>query len=366
LPGSLDRPGQSHAPDQPEANEVPRQLRSSPSRPDLPTIAENSDDTDRLAARDRPEHWSKAELRQRLEHLPPGHPSSLHWDDPDDSRIETPGELDDPKRDADASSGLDNPDGPADAVSRNYWSEASRFQQASADHMRRWPNERVAPAQDRTGDPDGSWHGEGARYLNPDQHAQAREVIDAVQQTGEKLTEHLGEAERENLHGGWLEGLEFRLKSEERLKEKIADLLETGAPDAPTEEVVRQIPDAIRYTFCAKPENYKDVYWDIQERLQEHGHEMYYSENHWTDTQYKGINTRWITPEGQRFEVQFHTSESFHAKQTITHASYERLRNPLTRDEERQELMAFQQEVCSWIATPEGVTDIPNHRKEDR
>jgi hypothetical protein len=360
VPGSLDRPGQ------PEADDAPRQLRSASPRPDLPTITESSDATDRLADRGRPERWSKADLRQRLEHLPPGHPSSPQGDDPNDDGIEARYTLDDPKHGRDARSGLDNSGHPADVIKRNYWSEVPRFQQASADHMSRWPDERVATAPDRSRDPDGSWRGNGARYLNPDQHAQAREVIGGVARIGEKLTEHLGNAERENPHGGWLEGLEFRLKSQERLKEKIADLLEASAPDAPTEKVVRQIPDAIRYTFCAEPENYRDVYWDIKERLQERGHEMYYSENHWADTQYKGINTRWITPEGQRFEVQFHTAESFHAKQAITHRSYERLRNPLTKDEERQELMAFQQEVCAWIAAPEGATDIPNYRKEDR
>ena len=104
------------------------------------------------------------------------------------------------------------------------------------------------------------------------------------------------------------------------------------------------------------------VYWDIKERLETSGYTMYYSDNHWSDTQYKGINTRWTTSEGQRFEVQFHTPESFHAKQKITHASYERLRNPLTGDGERRELMTFQQEVCSWITVPEGVADIPNYR----
>jgi hypothetical protein len=346
VPGSLDRPGQPHAPDQPEANDAARQLRSAPSRPDLPTVAENSDESDRLATNERPGRWSKAELRQRLEHLPRGHPSSLGNDNPNSDE------------------GI--PDHLADAPKRNYWSEVPRFQQASADYMRRWPDERVASPPDRSRDPDGSWRGDGTRYLDPDQHEQAREVIAGVHQTEENLTEHLGEAQRENPHGGLLVGLEHRLKSEERLKEKIADLIDTGAPDAPTEEIARQIPDAIRYTFCAEPEKYCYLYWDIKERLQERGHEMYYSENHWADTQYKGINTRWITPEGQRFEVQFHTPESFHAKQTITHASYERLRNPLTKDEERQELMAFQQEVCLWIAAPDGVTDIPNHRKEDR
>ena len=38
-----------------------------------------------------------------------------------------------------------------------------------------------------------------------------------------RLTEHFGEAERENAYGGWLEGLEHCLKGEERLKEKVAE-----------------------------------------------------------------------------------------------------------------------------------------------
>ena len=94
---------------------------------------------------------------------------------------------------------------------------------------------------------------------------------------------------------------------------------------------------------------------------------MIYSKNHWRDDpEYKGINTRWVTPEGQRFEVQFHTAESFHAKQQVTHKSYERIRNPLTQDEERRELEAFQREVCSWITVPEGVRDIPDYHRKGR
>jgi hypothetical protein len=91
---------------------------------------------------------------------------------------------------------------------------------------------------------------------------------------------------------------------------------------------------------------------------------MIYSENHWRDDpEYKGVNTRWVTPEGQRFE-QFHTSESFHAKQQVTHGSYERLRNPLTLDDERGELQAFQRDVCSRIAVPEGAAAIPSYRRK--
>ena len=68
-----------------------------------------------------------------------------------------------------------------------------------------------------------------------------------------------------------------------------------------------------------RPETYTQGYYDIKERLESLGYEMYQSKNSWDDAEYKGINTRWVTPEGQRFEVQFHTPESFHAKQYVTH-----------------------------------------------
>ena len=54
------------------------------------------------------------------------------------------------------------------------------------------------------------------------------------------------------------------------------------------------------------------------------GYQMTYSKNHWLDDpQYKGINSRWETPDGGRFELQFHTQESFYAKEVLTHRSYD-------------------------------------------
>jgi len=105
---------------------------------------------------------------------------------------------------------------------------------------------------------------------------------------------------------------------------------------------------------------------EIKEGLERCGYEMYYSENHWSNPEYKGINSRWITADGQRFEVQFHTTESFHAKHEVTHKAYERLRDPATSDSERLELRAFQREVSSWIPIPPRAAVIPDYKKEDR
>jgi len=182
-----------------------------------------------------------------------------------------------------------------------------------------------------------------------------------VRQTEKGLTSRMAETQHDNPCGGWLEGLEHRRKEDNRVKEKIAELLKR-MPDQTVENVVQALPDVIRYTFCFESENYAAGYWDIKNRMEGKGYSMIYSKNHWRDDpEYKGINTRWVTEEGQRFEVQFHTRESYYAKQHVTHKSYERLRSLLTQDEERRELRSFQREVCLWISVPEDATAIPDY-----
>jgi hypothetical protein len=335
VPRPPDRLAQSPGPDRPVAADVPAERR------DLPA----ADATDRLAVGREPDRWSKADLRKRLERLPPGHPSSVSGDEPDANERHDPRLADEPKRD--------------------YWSEVPRFSRAWADHVRSWPAERLATEVDRSKDPAGSWRGDGNQYLDPEQQAQANEVIASVARTEKKITEHMKQVERDNACDGWLEGLPHRLKGEERLKEKIAEKIQ-HEPDRTPTEAGREINDAIRYTFCFEQSVYASGYWDIKQRLESSGYRMIYSENHWRgDPEYKGINSRWVTPESQRFEVQFHTAESYHAKQHVTHSAYERDRNPLTRRSERREIEAFQQDVCAFIAVPDDAYKIPDYKEED-
>jgi len=219
---------------------------------------------------------------------------------------------------------------------------------------------------DRSRDPAGSWRGDGNQYLSPEQHARAKDEIINVREREAALTKQMGDVQRENSYGGWLEGLAHRRKGDDRLKEKIANELGITPAMKPADAISR-LNDAIRYTFCFEPANYSDGYQDVKQRLEASEYQMVYSKNHWRDDpEYKGINTRWVTSDGQRFEVQFHTAESYEAKQHITHKSYERLRNPLTQDDERVELEAFQREVCLWIKVPGGADDILDYGTEGR
>jgi hypothetical protein len=253
--------------------------------------------------------------------------------------------------------------GPDETDQRSYWDEVPRFRDMWADHDRRWPAEQ-RPAADGSADPPGSYRSDGGFYLNPERHAETIAAIGRIQETESGISANVRATEQQNGYGGWLEGFERRIKGEDRLKEKVAEGLDTIGPDARPEEILAQVPDAIRYTFCVRPETYTRTYYDIKARLESLGYEMYQSKNSWNDAEYKGINTRWVIPEGQRFEIQLHTPESFHAKQYVTHRAYERIRNPLTSDAERSELETFQRGVSSWVWAPEGASEIPDFKKE--
>jgi hypothetical protein len=233
---------------------------------------------------------------------------------------------------------------------RSYWDEVPRFQKAWAEHAKHRP-ERPNAGADRSGD-------------RPELPAATAETVSRIRNAEPALSIDALAIEPVNKHGGWLAGFRHRLKDEGRLKEKIAEGLATSTPDATASQVLRLIPDAIRYTYCFQPENYTRGFYDIKERLEGRGYEMYHCKNWWTNPEYKGINTRWVNPEGQRFEVQFHTPESFHAKHHLTHLAYERIRNTATSKAELRELHEFQKAVSSWVQVPDGAADIPDYKKD--
>ena len=200
--------------------------------------------------------------------------------------------------------------------------------------------------------------------LGPDQSKEAADSIGQIGAAERIVSDDIKGVEDDSNPRGWLEGFSFRLKGQERLQEKIASAYETSSPDATIGEIAERVPDAIRYTFCFSERDYTAGYYGVKEGLEERGYHMYKSKNSWNDPEYKGINTRWITAEGQRFEVQFHTPESFHAKHEVTHEAYERIRDPDTSDIERHELSIFQREVSSWIPMPDGVSSIGDHSEE--
>jgi hypothetical protein len=252
----------------------------------------------------------------------------------------------------------------ADAAEQgSYWDEVPRFRQMWADHESRWPERQPAAEPDRSADPAGAYRSRGGFELDPERHAETIGAIGRMRETEPSISADLQAVEKESTCGGWLAGFDRRIKGDDRLKEKVAEQA-AAEPDKSSSAILRKIPDALRFTYCLEPDNYVRGYYDIEARLEDAGHEMYQSTNYWADPEYKGINTRWITHQGQRFEVQFHTPESFHAKEVLTHKAYERIRDPTTSRPELRELHAFQRELSAWIQVPDGAADIPDFKKE--
>jgi hypothetical protein len=157
-----------------------------------------------------------------------------------------------------------------------------------------------------------------------------------------------------------LVGFENRLKGKDRLAEKVENWM-AAQPGLEPDDAFRLTKDAVRYTFVYEEAKYKaGVYADC-DRLESEGFQPIDRQNSWTDDQYKGINGRWREPgSGHLFEVQFHTQDSYDAKQ-VTHAAYERIRDPSTPPGEVRQLRAYQREVCATIPIPPGATEIPDY-----
>jgi len=240
----------------------------------------------------------------------------------------------------------------------SFRAQVPGFERLRDQHLARWP-ERDKPAdRRRPDDPPGSWRGDGGRYLSPEQNAEAGRLIAGLREHEGAITAKLREIEKDNPHGGVLVGLSHRLKGDDRLKEKIADEL-AKKPGSSTAEVVADIWDTVRYSFRFGRDLYVDVYSDISARMDQAGFRQVPSKNHWSgNPEYKGVNTRWASADGARFELQFHTPESHYAKEHLTHESYERLRKGETSRAERVELMEFQRLVCTAIRLPPGVERI--------
>jgi hypothetical protein len=216
---------------------------------------------------------------------------------------------------------------------------------------------------------DGSWHGQGGRRLDAAQNEEVDRGYAVIREVGRRaIIPGILSVEAEDITR-CLAGLDKCFKGEDRLKEKVADLLEPSS-ELSAAEALGAVSDVVRFT-CLYPESRytQGVIADV-ERIKVRGFELDQLKNTWTSDQYKGINTQWLEPEsGVRFEVQFHTHASLEAKE-LSHKAYERIRSitspsPQT-DQEAAELEGFQSSVNAMVPIPADVSVIEDYRREQR
>jgi hypothetical protein len=167
-------------------------------------------------------------------------------------------------------------------------------------------------------------------------------------------------------HGHLVEDTEkFALKDPDRFKEKFAKLI-ADRPGRDPAELIHRINDGIRYTFIYEDTNYSAGVMAVSDAIAAAGYELFERKNAWADETkvYQGVNSTWREhSRGVLFEVQVHTSASWHAKQE-SHPAYEVGQSLASTPQQRADAARRQREIFSEVPIPPGVEDIPSYRKE--
>jgi len=227
---------------------------------------------------------------------------------------------------------------------------ASRAPADGAEHRAdggwKWKGVELDPAANRIAD----------EALAIRRAAEGRDAEGNYAETG--ITPAMRQVEAGLEHGALVADTErFALKSPDRFKEKLAKLISLE-PDSSPADLAARIHDGVRYTFVFEARWYADGVKQTERLLAESGFEICGRKPGWGGAEYKGINSQWRdTRGGPLFEIQFHTSDSWEAKQ-LTHDSYEKTSNPATPPEERARLRAYQREVMSTVTIPPGALDF--------
>ena len=287
-------------------------------------------------------------------------------DDP--TRPERPPAQDSPTR-PETTSDQDSPTSP----------EPSRVQPEPRSRAEAYADLRRAdsppPAADAHTTPDGGWSWKSLGLSRADnqvadqqlaarRHAEGRHPDGSYDDRG--LTPTLRRIESQLDHGALVPDTErFALKSPDRFKEKLAKLMGTE-PDRPAADLAAEIHDGIRYTYILSFQPYCANVDKVRRLLGEAGCDQVAFKPSWSGDEYKGINSQWRDrASGQLFEVQFHTQESWEAKQ-ITHAAYEKIESPETTAADRARLREYQRDVTAQIPIPPGALDFVSAKQKGR
>ncbi|WP_312560871.1 hypothetical protein [Anaerospora sp.] len=165
--------------------------------------------------------------------------------------------------------------------------------------------------------------------------------------------------------GGNMEGLAYRIKTKESFMRKVDtdyQLAKAGGSDITQLEVANNTNDVIRYTGVADEESLYSLYLMVMSTLESEGFKSIKVKNTWDDNlnPYRGINTIIQSLEGQNFELQFHTPESFHLKQHELHELYEEYRQPSTSLARKKELFNKMFELSNALTKPQDIDKIKN------
>lgn len=196
------------------------------------------------------------------------------------------------------------------------------------------------------------------KALHPDDNAAVDRFLDDARRAEERTTPSILKAMDEN--DGRPLGLEYRLKGEESLKLKVANMLDED-PDLDVDGALKKVNDSVRYTVEFDGKDYTKGAGGVHDSLRRDGFEPVGDRGrfNWAEGPgYKGINTTWKDPQtGTQFEVQYHTPGSFSAKQS-THDLYDQMKLVEWGGSDWKRLQAEQDKTFGAVNLPAGVESL--------
>ena len=156
--------------------------------------------------------------------------------------------------------------------------------------------------------------------------------------------------------GAEMDGLEFRMKDGDSYMRKVRkDAREKGGQ----EKAAEGLYDAVRYTQVSDEKNLAQNCKKTLTNLQAEGYNVVGVKNTWKDptNPYNGINVKLRSPDGQQFELQFHTRDSLRVKEEI-HKLYEEQRKLSKRDPKWKELNDQMMAISNGQRRPDSIETV--------
>lgn len=155
-------------------------------------------------------------------------------------------------------------------------------------------------------------------------------------------------------------GLDYRLKTKASYLRKVNSDSKNSTDAKIISDTISGTNDVIRYTYQADSDKLVDAFKSVSESMEAKGYTRFKLKNTWNDKRnpYKGINGIFVAPNGQRFEVQFHTPESFELKDGPLHKLYEEYRLDGTSPERRAELTKEMFTLSAGLERPKDIDSI--------
>jgi hypothetical protein len=135
-------------------------------------------------------------------------------------------------------------------------------------------------------------------------------------------------------------------------------------PDRTAELLAHRIPGAISYSFIFDAERYSAGIWMVQDALAATGFQLLARRNDWNNPANRCVATMWHDPtSGLPFEVQFHTAASLEAQQ-LARSSASLISDPRIPPSEAANLRSGLAAAWAALPVPPGHGQISEYRRD--